>query len=256
MGDQMVKNYGLAVGPALEFQNVHRAYAGNGAVATAALDGVDVTIGRGELVAVCGPSGSGKSTLLHLAGALDVATCGEVLIDGWAVSGLSATERAGMRNRSIGFVFQSFNLLPGLTARENVGMPAVLAKRKPSEISGRVDELLDLVGLADRADHRPSQLSGGEQQRVAVARALILDPPIVLADEPTGNLDTASGEAVLDLLLACHDAGRTVVVVTHDARIAARTQRVIYLRDGRIAQQDKPRQRSRPLAAILDTSTG
>jgi len=253
----MTRNINLKIGPAIELRHVSREYAADAAAAatTAALDDVDVVIERGELVAVCGPSGSGKSTLLHIAGALDVPTAGEVFIDGWSLAGQSAAARAATRNHSIGFVFQQFNLLHGLNVRDNVGLPAVLARRKAAEIANRVDELLDLVGLTDRADRRPGQLSGGEQQRVAVARALVLDPPIVLADEPTGNLDTAAGDAVLDLLLASHAAGRTVVVVTHDARIAARCERVIYLRDGRIAQQDKPRRRrSRPLAAVLDTS--
>ncbi len=253
----MVNGSRVRIGPAIELRKVSRAYSGDdtGAVTTSALDGVDVSIERGELVAVCGPSGSGKSTLLHIAGALDVPTDGEVFIDGWALEGKSAAERATTRNQSIGFVFQQFNLLQGMTVSENVALPAVLARRKPSEIALRVDELLDLVGLTDRADRRPGQLSGGEQQRVAVARAMTLDPPIVLADEPTGNLDTASGTAVLDLLLASHAAGRTVVIVTHDARIAAQCQRIIYLRDGKIAHQNKARpRRTRPLAAVIDTS--
>ncbi len=246
----------LRIGSAIELRNVHRSYDGNGAT-TVALDGVEAAIERGELVAVCGPSGSGKSTLLHLAGALDVPTSGDVFVEGWSLAGKSAADRAALRNTSIGFVFQQFNLLPGLTVAENVALPAVLARRKASEIDERVRELLDLVGLTDRARNRPGQLSGGEQQRVALARALVLDPPIVLADEPTGNLDTASGAAVLDLLLASHAAGRTVVIVTHDARIAAQAERVIYLRDGRIAQEDAPRRRrTRPLKAVLDTSVG
>ncbi|HUR77849.1 MAG TPA: ABC transporter ATP-binding protein [Acidimicrobiales bacterium] len=245
------------IGPAVELRDVHREYAsdGDGGVMTAALDGVSVTIERGDLVAICGPSGSGKSTLLHLAGALDKPTSGEVFIEGWSLASRSPAELAGIRNKSIGFVFQQFNLLPALTVAENVAVPAVLARRKPAEIKQRVDELLSTVGLADRADRKPGQLSGGEQQRVAIARALVLDPPIVLADEPTGNLDTASGEGVMELLLASHEAGRTVVIVTHDVRVAARTQRVVYLRDGRVSQEDKPkRQRSRKVANLLDTS--
>ena len=246
------------IGPAIELRRVSRSYAADaGGVMTSALDDVTVAIERGELVAVCGPSGSGKSTLLHVAGALDAPTEGEVFVDGWALAGKSPAERAATRNQSIGFVFQQFNLLAGLNVRDNVGLPAVLARRKASEIAERVDELLELVGLTERADRRPGQLSGGEQQRVAVARALVLDPPIVLADEPTGNLDSAAGEAVMDLLLTSHAAGRTVVIVTHDPRIAARCERVIYLRDGRVTQQDKPaRRRTRPLAAMLDTSVG
>ena len=245
------------IGPAIELRDVHREYAsdGNGGVMTAALDGVSVTIERGDLVAICGPSGSGKSTLLHLAGALDVPTRGEVFVEGWSLATRSPAERAALRNQSIGFVFQQFNLLPALSVAENVAVPAVLARRKPAETNARVSELLETVGLRERADRKPGQLSGGEQQRVALARALMLDPPIVLADEPTGNLDTASGEAVMDLLLASHAAGRTVVIVTHDPRIAARTQRVVYLRDGRVTQEDRPRrQRSRKVANLVDTS--
>ncbi len=251
-------NNHVRVGPAIALRNVTRAYATEpGGVPLPALDEVDVEIERGELVAVCGPSGSGKSTLLHLAGALDVADRGEVFIDGWTLAGRSATERAALRNTSIGFVFQQFNLMPSLSVRENVALPAILAKRKAGEIEPRVDELIDLVGLKDKGARRPSQLSGGEQQRVAVARALMLDPAIVLADEPTGNLDSHSGAAVMDLLLASHAAGCTVVIVTHDARIAAQCQRVIYLRDGRVVQEDKPTRRNNPrLSELVDTSSG
>jgi ABC-type lipoprotein export system ATPase subunit len=242
--------------PAIELRDVRRSYASDddGAPPAAALDGVDLSIRRGELVAVCGPSGSGKSTLLHLAGVLDSPTEGEVLIDGRPVGRLGAAARARVRNESIGFVFQAFNLMGGLTAAENVALPGVLARRRPADIDDRVRSLLDLVGLRDKADRRPSQLSGGEQQRVAVARALVLDPPILLADEPTGNLDSRAGRDVLDLLLASHDAGRTVVIVTHDQRIAAQAQRVIYLRDGRVVQEAAPARATASLASILDTS--
>jgi ABC-type lipoprotein export system ATPase subunit len=247
----------LHIGSAIELRDVHRTYASDetGGVETSALDGVSVTIERGDFVAICGPSGSGKSTLLHVAGALDTPTTGEVFIEGWSLASRNAAQRAEIRNKSIGFIFQQFNLLHGLSVAENVGVPAVLARRKPVEINARVADLLDLVGLADKADRKPGQLSGGEQQRVAVARALVLDPPIVLADEPTGNLDSASGDAVMELLLASHAAGRTVVIVTHDARIAAQTQRVIYLRDGQVSQEDKPKRSRQPkLAALVDTS--
>ncbi|HJR25522.1 MAG TPA: ABC transporter ATP-binding protein [Acidimicrobiales bacterium] len=243
--------------PAIELRGVTRAYVSDDdAPATTALDGVDLAIGRGELVAVCGPSGSGKSTFLHLAGALDTPTSGEVIVDGADVGDLTAAARADLRNRSIGFVFQAFNLMQGLTAAENIGLPAVLARRKPADIDASVADLLDLVGLAARADRRPSQLSGGEQQRVALARALVLDPPIVLADEPTGNLDTNAGRAVLDLLLASHSAGRTVVIVTHDQRIAAQAERVIYLRDGKVAQEAHARPAPANLTGLLDTTVG
>jgi ABC-type lipoprotein export system ATPase subunit len=242
--------------PAIELRAVRRAYAADeeGAPLTPALDGIDVSIGRGELVAVCGPSGSGKSTFLHLAGVLDTPTEGEVLVEGRPISGLNASARAHLRNTSIGFVFQAFNLMSGLTATENVALPAVLARRKPPDIDARVRDLLSLVGLESKGDRRPSQLSGGEQQRVALARALVLDPPIVLADEPTGNLDSKAGRDVLDLLLASHDAGRTVVIVTHDQRIAAQAERVIYLRDGRVVQEAAPQRSPGPLPTVLDTS--
>jgi ABC-type lipoprotein export system ATPase subunit len=242
---------------AIEMRAVSRAYPmveGEQSVTTSALDGLDLCIARGELVAICGPSGSGKSTLLHLAGALDTPTSGDVCIDGSSIVGSTPAKLAALRSRSIGFVFQAFNLMAGLTAAENVAVPAVLARRSPKEIDRRVAELLDLVDLSAKADHRPSQLSGGEQQRVAVARALVLEPPIVLADEPTGNLDSHAGKAVLDLLLAAHSAGRTVVIVTHDQRIAAQAQRVVYLRDGRIVQETAPGRGGRPLTSMLDTS--
>ena len=242
-------------GPAIELRSVHRSYVNDdGASSAAALAGVDLSIDRGELVAVCGPSGSGKSTILHLVGALDTPSAGEVLVDGHAVSSCTPSELARLRNRSIGFVFQSFNLMGGLSVAENVALPAVLARRPASAIAARVQELLGLVGLEAKADRRPSQLSGGEQQRVAVARALVLDPPILLADEPTGNLDSTSGRDVLDLLLASHAAGRTVVIVTHDQRIAAQAERVIYLRDGRVVQEGVPRRTDRGLPGVLDTS--
>jgi putative ABC transport system ATP-binding protein len=243
--------------PAIELRDVSRAYVGeDDGPATRALDGIDLEVARGELVAVCGPSGSGKSTFLHLAGALDTPTTGQVLVDGVDIAGLSAAGRADLRNRAIGFVFQAFNLMVGLTVTENVGLPAVLAKRKPAEVDARVADLLDLVDLRAKADRRPSQLSGGEQQRVALARALVLDPPIVLADEPTGNLDTNAGRAVLDLLLAAHAAGRTVVIVTHDQRIAAQAERVVYLRDGKLAQETQARPAPAALTGLLDTTVG
>jgi putative ABC transport system ATP-binding protein len=244
--------------PAIELRGVRRTYAtDDGLALTAALDGVDLSIRRGELVAVCGPSGSGKSTFLHLAGALDTPTDGEVQIDGEPVQGRTTTQLARLRNRSIGFVFQSFNLMGGLSAAENVALPAVLASLPAAQIDARVTDLLDLVGLSDKAAHRPSQLSGGEQQRVAVARALVLDPPILLADEPTGNLDSRSGRDVVELLLASHAAGRTVVIVTHDPRLAAQAERVIYLRDGKVVQEGSPRRADGPrdLTGVLDTST-
>ena len=244
---------------AIELRDVERAFDGDrdadeAMSGTAALGGVDLSIAQGELVALTGPSGSGKSTLLHLAGALDLPTSGEVIVEGTPIASLDAAGRAHLRNRTIGFVFQAFHLAPGLTVAENVALPAILAKQRASEIRERVDHLLDLVDLASMGHRRPGQLSGGEQQRVAVARALVMDPPIVLADEPTGNLDSVAGGLVVGLLLAAHDAGRTVVIATHDLRLAARAERVVHLRDGRLAHETRPEPRAeRGPADLLDT---
>jgi putative ABC transport system ATP-binding protein len=245
---------------AVELRGVRREFDGDhesderSETTAAALAGIDLRIGRGELVALTGPSGSGKSTLLHLAGALDLPTSGEVIVDGTSVASLDAAGRARLRNHTIGFVFQAFHLAPGLTVAENVALPAILAKQRAPDIRERVDDLLDLVDLASKAHRRPGQLSGGEQQRAAVARALVMDPAIVLADEPTGNLDTAAGGLVVDLLLAAHDAGRTVVIATHDLRLAARAQRIVHLRDGLLVHETSPGQRAeRSAADLLDT---
>ena len=241
---------------AIELISVRREFAelGSGEGGdTAAVAGVDLTVGKGELLALTGPSGSGKSTLLHLAGALDLPTSGTVTVAGQLVASLDAAGRARLRNRTVGFVFQAFHLAPGLTVAENVALPAMLAKHPASEIRERVDDLLDLVDLTAQARRRPGQLSGGEQQRAAVARALVMDPPIVLADEPTGNLDTHAGGLVVELLLAAHDAGRTVVIATHDQRLAARTQRIVHLRDGQVAHETRPRDRGdRTASELLD----
>ena len=196
------------------------------------LRGIDLAIPRGQFVAIMGPSGSGKSTLLGLLAGLDNATSGSILLDGVDITGLSEDSMAEVRGRKIGFVFQSFQLIPTLTAEENVLLPAELAGAG-TEVTSRARELLTRVGLADRLDHYPVQLSGGEQQRVALARAFITRPPILLADEPTGNLDGKTGEQVLELLLELNrDEGATLVMVTHDAALAAHADRVITLRDG------------------------
>ncbi len=236
------------------FPVVDRDVDGEGA---SVIEGIDLVIGRGELVALTGPSGSGKSTLLHLAGALDVPTSGTVLVDGCDVSALDAAGRARLRNRAIGFVFQAFHLAPGLSVAENIALPATLARRPGRDIRARVEELLDLVDLTAKAGRRPAQLSGGEQQRVAVARALMMDPALVLADEPTGNLDSRNGGLVIDLLIAAHLAGRTVVIATHDQRLASRAERVVHLRDGRIVHAVRPTRRDdRGPAELLDTRLG
>ncbi|MFA6108289.1 MAG: ABC transporter ATP-binding protein [Candidatus Latescibacterota bacterium] len=203
-----------------------------GRVQVRALAGIDLTIGRGEYVAILGPSGSGKSTLMHLLGCLDTPTSGCYLLDHRPVEGLRRNELAHLRNEKIGFVFQSFNLLAHATALGNVELPLVYRGTRRRQRHQRAAELLAQVGLADRMDHRPNELSGGERQRVALARALATDPDLILADEPTGNLDTASGEEVVSLFEDLVAHGKTVIVVTHDLDLAARAHRVIRLRDG------------------------
>ncbi|HWQ46135.1 MAG TPA: ABC transporter ATP-binding protein [Longilinea sp.] len=197
-----------------------------------ALDGVSFTIDRGEILSIMGPSGSGKSTLMNLLGCLDRPTCGDYILDGEHVSNLSDDQLADIRNRKVGFVFQSFNLLPRASALSNVELPLRYAGVGKERID-RARKALELVGLADRVDHKPTELSGGQQQRVAVARALINNPAILMADEPTGNLDSKSGKEIMELLLGLNrERGTTIIVVTHDPVIAAQTQRVIRLRDG------------------------
>ena len=206
-----------------------------GEVSVNALDQVDFTVEKGEFVAIMGPSGSGKSTLLHLLGGLDGASGGEVTLAGRPLSRLSDNEVTLVRRRNVGFVFQFYNLVPTLTAEENIALPLLIDGKKIEDCRERIDDLLNLVGLAERRRHKPDQLSGGQQQRVAIARALVTDPDIVLADEPTGNLDSKSGAAILELLRrTCDDLGHTIVMVTHDARAASHADRVVFLKDGRI----------------------
>jgi putative ABC transport system ATP-binding protein len=193
-----------------------------------------VSIEAGELVSICGPSGCGKSTLLHIFGCVDAPSQGQMLVDGVDVSSLSDAERSAIRLSKIGFVFQRFFLLPMLTAAENVELPQAEAGKSRAERRSRTLELLDYVGLADRAHHRPSQLSGGEAQRVAIARALANRPRLLLADEPTGELDQGTGQQIVGLFERVHADGTTVVVVTHDPAIAARSPRVLWMRDGRL----------------------
>ncbi len=209
-----------------------------GQVTVNALDGVDLSVEKGEFVAVMGPSGSGKSTLLHLMGGLDWPSDGEITLAGKALSGLSDDEITLLRRRGVGFIFQFYNLLPTLSAEENVALPLLIDGKRIEDYQGKIDQLLDLVGLVERRDHKPDQLSGGQQQRVAIARALVTDPQIVLADEPTGNLDSKSGLVILELLRrSCDDMGQTVVMVTHDPRAASYAGRVIFLQDGQIVDQ-------------------
>jgi len=225
-----------AAPPALKATGVVKRY-GDGQVAVEALRGVDLSVADGELLAIMGPSGSGKSTLLHILGALDRPSDGSVELHGRRYDDLGDAELTRMRGEVFGFVFQFFNLLPTLTASENVLLPALISGQRAGLYAERVDQLMARVGLADRAGHVPSELSGGEQQRVAIARALLREPQVLLADEPTGNLDSRSGRAVLDLLRAMADEGQTVVMVTHDAGAAAMADRVVLLRDGHIVQE-------------------
>ena len=205
---------------------------GSGGGLVRALDGVDLDVNRGEAVAVMGPSGCGKSTLLHLLGGLDRPTAGALTVAGQRVDQLSERALAYLRREEVGFVFQAFHLMDELTAQENVELPALLAGCSPGEARARATALVEQVGLADRARHLPSMLSGGQRQRVAIARALANDPQIVLADEPTGNLDSAAAFDVLGLLENLHANGLTLVIVTHDERIATTADRLISMRDG------------------------
>ena len=221
--------------PALETEELRRVY-GEGETAVRALDGVSLRIERGEIVAIMGPSGSGKSTLLHLLGALETPTGGTIALGGKRFEGLGERELTLLRRETIGFVFQFFNLLPALSAEENVVLPALIAGRRDDAMRARAVELLERVGLGERRDHLPAELSGGEQQRVSIARALLLEPELVLADEPTGNLDSRSSAEILALIGELNRAeGHTIVMVTHDPGAAATAGRVVFLKDGKIA---------------------
>ncbi|MEP7054986.1 MAG: ABC transporter ATP-binding protein [Actinomycetota bacterium] len=219
----------------IELDDVRKTYS-TGAVEVEAVRGVSLTIEEGEYVAIMGPSGSGKSTLMHLLGCLDRPTSGTYLLAGSDVSRMSEAELAEVRNERIGFVFQQFNLLPTMTACRNVELPLCYAGVGRTERRERAMEALRRVGLEDRVLHRPGELSGGQQQRVAVARALVTDPALILADEPTGNLDSASAADVLALFDELRDAGRTIVLITHEPDVAAAAQRVLHIRDGKLAE--------------------
>jgi len=211
-----------------------------GATTVTALADVDLIVEAGEFLAVMGPSGSGKSTLLHLLGGLDRPTSGEVTLDDQRLSALSDKQATLLRRRKIGFVFQFFNLLPTLSAEENLTLPLLIDGQSLRGHQARVDELLALVGLTERRAHRPDQLSGGEQQRVAIARALVTEPAIVLADEPTGNLDSRVGEEVLRLLRrACDERSQTIILVTHDAKAASYADRILFLKDGKVVGETR-----------------
>jgi putative ABC transport system ATP-binding protein len=217
----------------LDMHNVSRVY-GQGVAEVHALDDISLSVDAGSMVAVMGPSGSGKSTLLTIAGSLEEPSSGEVVVAGQELSKLSRNARARLRRRSIGFVFQDFNLLPGLTAAENVSLPLELDGTSARKARQAGLQALESLGLADRASHFPDQLSGGERQRVAIARAVVGEHQLVLADEPSGALDTANGEAVMRLIHAACKRGMAAVVVTHDAQLASWADRVVFLRDGRV----------------------
>ena len=229
----------VANGHLILMRGIRKVY-DTGKVKVEALRGVDLAIGGGEFVAIVGPSGSGKSTLMNLIGCLDTPTDGTYHLKGEAVSGLSRNDLAAIRNRRVGFVFQNFNLLPQISAYENVEMPLLFGGVPRQDRHRRVVELLGRVGLADRMDHRPTELSGGEMQRVAIARALAMDPDILLADEPTGNLDSSSGGDIMTLFEELWRQGRTVLVITHDPGLARRAHRVVEVHDGRITRDGAP----------------
>ncbi|PHN85057.1 macrolide ABC transporter ATP-binding protein [Vibrio splendidus] len=217
----------------VELSNIGKHYS-NGDTEIRALDGVDLSIEKGEFLSILGPSGSGKSTLMNMLGCLDKPTEGEYQLDGKNVAALSANDLAGIRNQKIGFVFQSFNLLEYASALDNVALPLVYLGIKAKERRKRAAALLEQVGLGDRLDHKPNQLSGGQKQRVAIARALVNDPQIILADEPTGALDSKSGAEIEALFNQLHAEGRTLIIVTHDNSLAERTKRIVTIKDGKV----------------------
>jgi len=220
----------------IELDRVSKVYR-TGTLELRALDDVSLRVDDGDLVAIMGPSGSGKSTMMNILGCLDVPSSGTYLLDGIDVGGLSDNRLADIRNTKIGFVFQSFNLLPRTSAIRNVELPMVYSGTRNRR--GRAQRALERVGLADRADHKPNELSGGQQQRVAVARALVTDPTMILADEPTGNLDTTSTVDVMNLFVELNESGRTVVLITHEPEVAEFAKRVVTLRDGRIVSDER-----------------
>ncbi len=223
--------------PVIQLEDVVKVYR-MGDVDVPALCGVTLSFARGSFWAIMGPSGSGKSTLLNLLGCLDRPSTGRYWLDGADVAGLDDDELSEQRLRHLGFVFQSFNLIPQLSVLENIELPLYYARREPAETTERARELAEMVGLGDRLHHRPTELSGGQRQRVAIARALANNPAVILADEPTGNLDTATGEQIMDLLGRLHRSGRTVLMVTHENDVAAHAGGRVWLRDGRVERID------------------
>lgn len=227
----MVKNKKIV----LETKNVVKEYKMDGLVVKA-LNGVSLTIHDGEFVAIIGPSGSGKSTLMHIIGCLDVPTSGEVFLDGHRVGKMQERSLAEIRNKKIGFVFQSFNLLSRTSALENVALPLLYNGTTEEDSQRLAKDALDKVGLGDRLNHHPNQLSGGQQQRVAIARALVTNPTIILGDEPTGNLDSKSSKEIMEIFHSLHRQGKTIVLITHDAKVAEQADRSIWLQDGKITR--------------------
>ena len=226
-----------AADPVVELYDVHKTYfMGNQQVR--ALDGVTLQIGRGDFVALMGPSGSGKSTMLNVLGTLDRPNSGTYLLGGRDVVDMDDDALSEFRLRTLGFIFQSFNLIPQLTVQENIELPLYYLDRDPQLMRERAVELAERVGLGERLDHRPTQLSGGQQQRVAIARSLANDPPLILADEPTGNLDSHTSEQIMNLLIELNDAGKTIIMVTHEPDIAGFAKKRIHMRDGRVERVD------------------
>ena len=220
----------------IRMKNIEKDYL-TGTMKFKALKGVDLHITKGEYVAIVGPSGSGKSTMMNIIGCLDIQTAGDFLLDGQEIAAMTSNQLADIRNQKIGFVFQAFNLLPYATAYENVEVPLLFAKTNSKKRKERVIELLSKVGLADKLYNKPTEMSGGEMQRVAIARALANNPDIILADEPTGNLDSASGSAIVNIFDELHTMGKTVVMITHDMSLAGKTDRIIRLKDGMLDKQ-------------------
>jgi putative ABC transport system ATP-binding protein len=227
----------------IELNNIFKVY-NMGSNDVPALDGVDFLMNRGEFVSIIGQSGSGKSTMLHLLGCLDSPTSGKYELEGNDISDLPDKELSRIRNKHFGFIFQAYNLLSDMTALENVEQPLIYAKASAKERRDKAKAMLEKVGLGDRLTHMPSQLSGGQQQRVAIARALVNDPTLLLADEPTGNLNTEAGDAVLDILQNLHSEGMSIVMVTHDLRIAGTAKRQVTLRDGKVFSDSASSQKS------------
>ncbi len=218
----------------IELKNVEKFYQ-MGDNLVKAIDGIDISIELGDFVAIMGPSGSGKSTAMNLVGSLDLPTHGNIYLDGKDIAHLDESQLARIRGKKIGFIFQSFNLIPNLTAKENVMLPMIFQSMDFQEREEKAEELLKMIDLYDRMDHYPNQLSGGQQQRVAIARALANDPDVILADEPTGNLDTKTGSRVLDFLEDLHKKGKTIIMVTHDANLAqSHAQKIFWLKDGKV----------------------